>query len=153
MKMNGWFEIWDKDVLLLKAQNHVLENGARWLLSALANALVSEGYPANATKYFVYGNSDDPIDVTQWHLQSFAGSLGAITSYTFVDDNHIRFELDYTTGVNPISISELALSISGSDPTSKSDKTNTVIDRAVVSHVIPALTTRNIKYNLVLTLV
>lgn len=156
MKIKAWFEIWDKEKrkLLSRSQNHLIENGARWLLSILANDLSGYGYPANADKHIHYGLSNEPIDVEQWHLEAFEGDLGVITTTTMVSDNHIRLELDYTTGIDAIYISELALALSANDPASKTDRANTVLDRAVVSptQIIPPSTTVTVKYNVFLSL-
>jgi hypothetical protein len=126
----------------------LLKKGAKWLLSALGNSLAGDGYPANAAKFIHFGHSDQPESDDDWHLIDYVGSLGQVTNVVIVNDNLVRFELQYTTGADPVYITEMALAVTANDPTSPTDYSNAVLDRVVHSstQIIPPNTTRTIQY-------
>ena len=147
--IEGYYEFIKDGKIERIVKNDFLYKGIRWLFSALANNLVGEGYPANATKYLHYGHSDIENDPDHYHLLDFVGSLGQLSTYVWADDNHIRFDLTYVTGADPVYINELAIGVSASDPSSSTDYTNAVLERAVISpaYIIPPSSTRTIRYN------
>jgi hypothetical protein len=150
LKVKGWFEIRDdKGNLEVKVHNDLLDKGARWILSAITNSLVADGYPANAAKFIHYGSGITPVDpVNNFRLESFTGSLGAVTTVVKISDYLISMAVSYTTGADPIYINELAIATTAANPVNSTNYANAVIDRAVLAatYVIPPNTTKTITY-------
>lgn len=150
VRLKGWFEIRDeKGNLELAVGNDILDKGVRWIMSAIANSLVADGYPANAAKYIHYGSGTTPVDVTNdFRLESFTGSLGQVTAVVKTSDVLISMSLAYTTGADPIYINEMAIAVTANNPAMSTNYANAVLDRAVLTstYVIPPNTTKTITY-------
>jgi hypothetical protein len=150
MIIEGWFEIKDdKGNIELVAHNDVLDKGSRWILSAISNTLVADGYPANAAKHIQYGSGTTPVvPSADWHLESFTGDLGAVTVVTKVSDTLISLALTYTTTNNPVYINEMAITLTATNPVSSVNYAHAVIDRCVLAatYIIPPNTTKTITY-------
>jgi hypothetical protein len=150
VRIKAWFEIRDdKGNLEVAVENDILDKGVRWIMSAIANNLVADGYPANAAKYIHWGSGTTPVDVVNdFRLESFTGSLGQVTATVKTSDILISMSLSYTTGADPIYINEMAIACTANNPVNSTNYANAVIDRAVLAstYVIPPNTTKTITY-------
>jgi hypothetical protein len=148
MKAKGTFRIFLKDGKILEIHNDWLTVGFRALLSHLGN-LASAYTNGIRPNYLHYGYSDKTFNVSDYGLTGFIGSVIKTTA-TLVSSNVLRFDFTIPISGSALSISEIAVGVTASNPASATDYPNLVLDRAVLAEAIVKGTSETIPVEYIL---